>query len=176
MTLIVNLYGGPGTGKSTIAAGVFHQLKCDGVNVELAHEFAKDLTWEKRSKTLQFQPYVIGKQMYRIWRLIDQVDVIITDSPILLGSYYANEDTPWSFHQMLADYQQKWDTLDIVLERDLVHHPYNPAGRNQTQDEAIEVDKAIWRLLDKWNIPYDSIKVSEITVSVVSELVYEKLI
>ena len=27
MTLIVNLFGGPGTGKSTTAAGVFSKLK-----------------------------------------------------------------------------------------------------------------------------------------------------
>jgi hypothetical protein len=40
-TILVNLYAGPGTGKSTMAANVFSELKWMGVNCELALEFAK---------------------------------------------------------------------------------------------------------------------------------------
>ena len=47
-SLTVNLFGGPGTGKSTTSAAVFSLLKMHGVNAELITEFAKDLTWEKR--------------------------------------------------------------------------------------------------------------------------------
>jgi len=35
MTLVVNLYGGPGTGKSTTAAATFAELKMAGINCEL---------------------------------------------------------------------------------------------------------------------------------------------
>src|SRR5262245_20723095 len=61
-TLTVNLFGGPGCGKSTNAALVFGKLKNDGINVELVTEFAKELTWEGRSGALRFQPYVTAKQ------------------------------------------------------------------------------------------------------------------
>lgn len=44
--LIVNLFGAPGAGKSTLAAYVFAKLKMAGVNAELVTEFAKDKTWE----------------------------------------------------------------------------------------------------------------------------------
>lgn len=43
--IVVNLYGGPGVGKSTGAAYVFARLKEAGVVAELVTEFAKDLTW-----------------------------------------------------------------------------------------------------------------------------------
>lgn len=45
-TLIVNLYGGPGTGKSTGAAYIFSKLKMDGIDAEYVTEFAKDKVWE----------------------------------------------------------------------------------------------------------------------------------
>ena len=46
--LCVNLFGGPGIGKSTTAAGVFNLLKLHGIETELITEFAKDLVWEER--------------------------------------------------------------------------------------------------------------------------------
>ena len=38
---IINIFGGPGTGKSTLAAYIFHNLKCRHVEVEVVTEYAK---------------------------------------------------------------------------------------------------------------------------------------
>lgn len=43
-TLVVNLLGGPGCGKSTGAAYIFSQLKMRNIDAELVTEFAKDKT------------------------------------------------------------------------------------------------------------------------------------
>lgn len=40
--IVINLMGGPGSGKSTVASGIFYRLKKMGVNCELALEFVKD--------------------------------------------------------------------------------------------------------------------------------------
>jgi len=60
-TLIVNLFGGPSSGKTTMAAGLFCLLKMHGIDCELVTEFAKDLVWEERFKTLKNQQYIFGK-------------------------------------------------------------------------------------------------------------------
>lgn len=57
-TLVVNLFGGPGSGKSTGAAYVFARLKMLGYNAELVTEFAKDKTWEKNETALAAQDYI----------------------------------------------------------------------------------------------------------------------
>jgi len=44
-TLIVNLWAGPGTGKSTTASVVFHMLKVAGIKCEYVTEFAKELAY-----------------------------------------------------------------------------------------------------------------------------------
>lgn len=46
-TIAVNLFGGPGSGKSTQALGVTYKLKVNGINCEYASEHAKDLVWRE---------------------------------------------------------------------------------------------------------------------------------
>lgn len=50
--IIINLYGSPGSGKSTAAAYIFSKLKMKGVECELVTEVAKDLVWDENSKAL----------------------------------------------------------------------------------------------------------------------------
>lgn len=163
MTLVVNLYGGPGTGKSTTAALVFGRLKEVGVNAELVHEFAKDLTWEERHGALAYQPYIIGEQMWRIHKLLGKVDVIVTDSPVLLSSHVYAADCPEYFAPALRllteDAMVSWDTLDVFLKRDVEGHPYNPAGRNQTLDEASALDERIKGVLVGLRMPFHQVPV-----------------
>ena len=91
-TLIVNLFAGPGAGKSTGAAYIFAKLKMAGIDCEYVSEYAKDRVWQDDQFPLQHcQLYVIGKQCLKIERLLGKVDVIITDSPIALGSMYTDE-------------------------------------------------------------------------------------
>ena len=56
--IIVNLFSGPGAGKSTTAAGLFYKLKKQGVNCELVTEYAKHVTWRGNFSTLKNQVYV----------------------------------------------------------------------------------------------------------------------
>ena len=153
--LVVNLYGGPGTGKSTNAALVFGKLKLAGVRAELATEYAKDLVWEGRHSTLTFQPYVVAKQMWRIERVRDKVDVVVTDSPILLGLIYSNgmpQENTWK--HFLIDVHNSWDTMDFFLGRP-ISKEYDPEGRNQTEEEAHLLDQRIHKTLRENYIPYE---------------------
>lgn len=52
LPIVVNLFGQPGAGKSTLAAYTFAKLKMMNVNCELVTEFAKDKTWEKNFTAL----------------------------------------------------------------------------------------------------------------------------
>ena len=143
-TLVVSFYGGPGTGKSTMTARVFAELKDLGINCEIASEYAKDVTWQKSFHVLSNQLYVFAKQQHRIWRLDGQVDVILTDSPLLSSVIYASAETTELFKQLVYEEYNKRPKLDIFLKR---IKEYNPSGRSQTEDEAklldIEFHKAV---------------------------------
>lgn len=154
-TLLVNLFAGPGCGKSTTASQAFALLKQEGVNVELSHEYAKDLTWEGAMGKLGFQPYVAGKQLWRDKRLDGKVDVIVTDTSILYSVLYRDPKLPGGEHfdAFLVNYFRSLWTLNIFLERD-PERRYNPMGRAQTEAEAITKDQEIKGLLHEFEIPY----------------------
>ena len=152
MTKVINLFGGPGCGKSTGAAFIFATLKMAGVNAELVTEFAKDKTWEHNSKALTCQPYVFGKQSYRMDRCADEVDIIVTDSPLFLSAMYNDDgDIEPEFTATVIKKFNEFNNFNYFLKR---VKPYNPKGRNQTEEEAIELDKKIKKNLDNFGIKY----------------------
>ena len=156
-TLIVNLYGGPGTGKSTICAGVFSELKLRGVNCEMALEYAKDKVWEKSRHLLDNQIYVFGKQYHRIRRLVGQVDIVICDSPLLNSILYYRDDNPY-FPKMVYEEHRRLRNMNVYLHRE---RAFNPAGRLQTEEEAKKLDSDIERILAYLGedyIPYRAIR------------------
>lgn len=159
--VVVNLFGGPGTGKSTEAASIFTEYKRRNTNIELVHEYAKDLTWEDRKLALSFQPYIAAKQMYHVHRVVDQVDIVVTDSPILLSNIYKGAGYNVHLGRHILQIFKGWDTLNIFLKRNSEAHPYREAGRNQTEQEAIKVDEKILRFLRYNNIPYHIVEVQK---------------
>ena len=88
--LVINLFGGPGCGKSTTMARLFADLKARGFNVEMVSEFAKDLVYEQRQETMKDELYIFAKQHHRLFRVADKVDIIITDRPLLLTNIYSS--------------------------------------------------------------------------------------
>lgn len=154
-TLVVNLAGPPGAGKSTGAAEVFCILKKNGINCELVAEFAKDKTWEGNSKALSCQEYVFGKQSYRLARCRDDVDVIITDSPLPLSIIYnTNPAIEESFPELVMDIFNTYVNMNFYINR---VKPYNPKGRNQTEEESDALGPKIKKLYSKLKIQYECV-------------------
>jgi hypothetical protein len=153
-TIVVNLYGGPGCGKSTGAAYIFSKLKMMGIDTEYVSEFAKDKTWENNSEVFNNQLYISGKQSFKLSRCVGKVDVIVTDSPLLLGIIYNNiqrEDYINGLNEALLSIYAKYDNINIVLKRT---KPYNSNGRSQTEEESKTIDTVIRGMLSENKIPY----------------------
>ena len=146
-TLVVNLFAGPGAGKSTGACYVFSFLKQMGIDCEYVSEFAKEKVWEHNIEVLKCQFYISGKQAYKISRVNGKVDVIITDSPILLGAMYG-EDNNRALKLAILDEFHKYDNLNFFINRT---KEYNPNGRTQTEQQANDIDMKMKSLLAEEN-------------------------
>ena len=153
MTVVVNIFAGPGAGKSTVAAGLFYSLKKLGVEVELVTEYAKDRVWEGHDSIFGNQIYLFGKQYNRIFRLMDKVDVIVTDSPILLSAHYGNSMSK-AFKDLVLEKHFELNSYNIFLKRD-VDIDYKEEGRLHALDEAISIDREVELLLKENDISYD---------------------
>lgn len=153
--LVVNLLGGPGVGKSTIAHAVVNDLKRSAINAEYVGEFAKDLTWSRDAFLLGEQDYVFAMQNNRLRRLVGQVDVVVMDTSLLLGLLYMPQDFPSSFKQFVVDAYNSYNNLNVVIDR-VPHMKYEQTGRNQSAAEAVKIDDHVIDLLTTHNQPYSS--------------------
>ena len=76
-------------------------------------------------------------------KLYSDVDVIITDAPLMLQAYYG-EKYNFFYHQELTDLVKRIveeeNALNIFVERS---KPYGPSGRFQTEQESDEIAKEL---------------------------------
>jgi hypothetical protein len=139
---VVNMYGGPGTGKSTTAAGLFFLLKVQDINCELSREFAKDLVWGLRTHLFDQQAFVYTEQARRLRELEGKVDIAVTDSPLLMSLVYGNP--PKGLRELVRAERDRYQEFDVLLLR---VKDYQQAGRTQTEEQAMEVDEEVRRQL-----------------------------
>ena len=142
--LVLNLFGGPGCGKSTTMARLFADLKTRGYNVEMVSEFAKDLVYEQRQETMKDELYIFAKQHHRLFRVCDKVDIIVTDRPILLTNIYAklylpDDDYRRDLTRLVRTTFDNFNNLNIVLNREGIE--YKTEGRLQDLEQSKEIDE-----------------------------------
>jgi len=165
-TVVINLFGGPGCGKSTIAAELFAILKKQGYEVELVTEYAKDKVWEESYKTLENQIYVFAKQLHRMWRLKDKVQFIITDSPLLLSIIY-DKDNNEDLKNLIISRFNSFDNINFIINRSTV---YNQNGRYQNEEQANEIDKQIKELLVSHHILFQTEDINNVVETILNEI------
>lgn len=149
----INLFGGPGSGKSTTAAMLFAHLKKSNISVEHCTEYVKRWVYLKRSVSKHDQIYLFAKQQQTEYTCLNNgVGVIVTDSPCFLSYCYARKWSDENITQALAllnkSYDADYPPINIFIRRGT--KPYHQEGRWQTKSEAEDIDKLIRDSLDSF--------------------------
>lgn len=171
-TKVIAILGGPGVGKSTIATGLFSKMKQRKISCEYVSEYAKEVTWEETQKLLENQIHVFSEQFRRQYRLINKVEYIITDSPLILNSIYFDY-----YLEKIKPTEQFFSESFINLTREFFDHSfdqfynisyqlgrikqYDSNGRNQNLEEARKIDKRIVDKLNSRNIDFMTLNGNE---------------
>lgn len=171
-TTMLSFFGGPGSAKSIMAAHTFALLKWKGVLAELSLEYIKTKLWENSLDVFKDQIYIFGKQYHSMFRLDGKVDVIVTDSPFLLGVIYDSTGNKHLSALIISEYK-KINTINIFLERD--ESQYEKTGRLQDLEAAKQIDSKIITLLESSSIPYVRVKSHPDSPEIVTELVMTHL-
>ena len=153
--VVINGYGGPGAGKSTACMEITAALKKAGYGAEYVQEYAKELIYDKNIEMLdgsaknQFE--ILKEQTRRVDRLYDQVDFIVTDSPILLNEIYNKELTP-EYRDIVGKIQNSYSNFSFFIERDVSN--FEEEGRIHNLAESIQKDQEIRDMLLDNDIKY----------------------
>lgn len=145
----INFFGGPGTGKSTIAAKVFSELKMQGYDIEHISEYIKTWAHEGKQPVSYDQLYVFAKQLKAEDVLLRNVSLIVSDSPILMNAAYSSlyKFGPVnSLIDLAKSFDDEFPSLNLCITRSV---PYKDKGRYQTYDDAIAFDNFLGDFLNK---------------------------
>lgn len=82
------------------------------------------------------------------------MDVIITDSPLILSAIYNKEQSDY-FENFIIEQFKKFSNKIYFIERNSSQYQEN--GRMQKLEEAIEIDEKILDILKRNNISFMSI-------------------
>lgn len=150
LPLIINLFGGPCIFKSTIAAELFAKLKWNKVSCELVQEVAKQKIYEGNNKSLELQFQIGFNQLYNQRIVMDNVDVVITDSPFILSNIY-NISSPHLNIGFVREFE-KFNNLNYLLIRKESEYTVN--GRIHSYEDALAIDQKVKSFLLMEKIPY----------------------
>jgi len=170
---VINLWGGPGSGKSTTAAGLFHLMKKKHYDVELITEYAKDMVWERQHPDhFTNQVYISATQNNKQLNLVSHnVEYCITDSPVLMSALYRPKNYYKNFLPLLLEMHHSYQNINFFLQRDF---EYVEKGRNKTEKQAQKLSNKILKFLDKHNIEYHIIKTDYDTSNKIFEIINAK--
>lgn len=168
-TVIVNLFGPPGVGKSTTMADVFKCLKRNGVVAEIAPEFVKEMLWEKREID---ETYVFSKQNHRLFRLNGKVDVVVTDRPLPITALYNPENAV--LNELVMQTYKGYRNINFLLLKD-ASHPYSEIGRYQTEEDSDALAVQLEAILRENEIACHKIASDDFAGSVIAASVMQHL-
>lgn len=136
-TTVINLYGGPSSGKSTLMAGIFYSLRCLGYNIEMCPEWIKWSVFKRDSYSFKHQEYIFAQQLSQLKCIAEYgVPLIVTDAPILLSLIYGKTfDSPLA--QLIKEQYEHFENIDIFVQRAF---PYRISSRVHTEAIAKEID------------------------------------
>ena len=174
-TIVINIAGGPGTGKTTVASRLFSILKEKGYEVENVSEFAKELVWEGREQAFNDRLYMHAEQNHRLMQMNGKLDYIITDSPLFLTSvynnYYLKDKFPESYNRMIDSVTLEtfnlYNNKTYYLNRNTT---YKNIGRREDESTANVIDKAIIDYLTDNRIDFLRIDVDNAEDSIIKDL------
>ncbi|BDF59160.1 hypothetical protein CE91St36_19770 [Christensenellaceae bacterium] len=148
-TLVVNLFGGPGAGKTAAAWEIAKLLKTGGILTEYIPEYAKELVWAERFDLLDgsfaHQLRILEEQNRRLKCVQGKVDVAVTDSPVILGLIYQKYPSEDLKREAFKAYNS-YCNFNLFIERPK-DRQFEQAGRIHTEKESLEKDREIINLL-----------------------------
>lgn len=132
---IVNLFGGRGTGKTTLAAGLFYRMKSSGMRAHLVLDILPGMSQLERGL---LATYDVHSRAMRMRALAEDAEFVVTNNP-LPNALLARPDTA-SFEGYLLELFSGFRNVNIFV-------------RGRDEDDAVNGSEEIKNILLSRNIP-----------------------
>lgn len=151
LPIVVNLFGGPGTGKSRIALELAGRLKGKGMDVEYVDEWIKKAAWLGYHDLFNQPDMIAANQRRKLETVKDHCSIVITDSPLVITVPYAQHYvTDWPqkpFQEMILSLFSTYNNYNVWVDRD--PRIFKQTGRRETLDQATTLDAVIRKFINE---------------------------
>lgn len=169
----MNLFGAPCAGKSSIAAGLFYNLKLANRDCELITEYVKRLARMGKPIGMFGQIEIFCEQAKAEYQLYNTAEYLITDCPILLPAIYHNHYSNVDSTMAIAlDIMKKASNNGVVYKNFLLKRtvPYVQMGRYENEEASTALDGFITSQLNACNIEFATIQNDQTTIQTILSL------
>lgn len=143
-TKIINLVGGPGAGKSSVALSLAGKMKMSGMSADYVREFVKNWAYEGRKVQSHEQLEIFHGQSSSERPLYGNVEYAVSDSPLCLSEiyekhYFGTDLTRGLYYEWMKIFKDV-TPIFFKIERSKA---YVQEGRYETESQAKEMDVKI---------------------------------
>lgn len=156
MSKLINIFGSPGSGKSTFSLFLAGEMKLRGLNCEYAHEYIKYLIAKGQCSNFD-QLDILLEQYKQISAFYYNSDIVVTDSPLLLSTIYGEGYTHQSQLFSLAHaFNSEFNNFNILIEPPNSREKYKDSLRLQNYDQSLELYEKGFKNLTKYDLVIDN--------------------
>jgi nicotinamide riboside kinase len=169
---VVNFFGAPGAGKTTMTMDLTSRLRRSQIDAEASLEFVKEYIHSNSEHLLAYQNYIFAQQERQL-RILDnsnEVEFAITDSPLLLSSFYAPEKYPVFFKELVFEIFNSYENINYFIHR---NHPYVHQGRVHDEKRSNEASVKMRAFLINHSIPFIEMQSTDSLDSIFKSLLNE---
>lgn len=150
---VINFFGAPGVGKTRSTMLLTSYLKESQVDAEASLEFVKEYIHSNTNQLLSYQNYIFSQQERQLRILLDskEVEFATTDAPLLHSVFYAPEDYPVFFKELVFEIYNSYDNINYFINR---KHTYSHQGRIHDEVSSDLITRKLKSFLINHSIPF----------------------
>lgn len=175
MPKLINIFGSPGSGKSTFALFLTGELKMRGLDAEYAPEYIKYLIAKGNCNYDQLD--ILHNQYHQIAGFYNNSDIVVTDSPLLLSTIYGeNYKHQKELFSLAQAFNSEFNNHNILIEPPKDKSKYKDSLRLQNYEQSLELfEKRFKNLLTYDSIIPNFFSLSRETLISLCDIILEKI-
>jgi nicotinamide riboside kinase len=150
---VINFFGSPGVGKTTSTMELTSMLKKSQVDAEASLEVVKEYIHSNSEHLLSYQNYIFAQQerQIRIFKDSNEVEIAVTDAPLLHSAFYAPDTYPVFFKELVFEIFQGYENVNFFINR---KHEYSHQGRIHDEDKSDLISRKLRAFLINHSIDF----------------------
>lgn len=152
--IIVEFFGGPGSGKTTTATRVFSEFKQLGFDCEFTREYAQEAIYTQQRYQLDSQ-FIVAANQYRKYKELELAgtELVFSDTSLLLSKVYGvNHPSNHLLAPLVDALHREFTVIKVFVRR---CKPFRPQGRVHTEAQSREIDILIRHKLGPFDYEID---------------------